>query len=195
VPRTTLSLAALGTVAVASACAIPADPPPDRRSKPSLDPGLGHVHGVDLNPADGLVYAATHFGVFRLRPDGPERIADRHQDTMGFTIAGPDLFLGSGHPDPREAGPPHLGLVSSTDRAQTWAPVALVGEADFHALSVAGATVYGLDVIDGVLMTTGRTGSAAPSLATPLTSTSTPTIRCTFWPRRNAGCWRATTAG
>lgn len=25
------------------------------------DPGLGHVHGVGLDPADGHVYAATHF--------------------------------------------------------------------------------------------------------------------------------------
>jgi hypothetical protein len=67
VPRSALFLAALGAVAIASACAIPADPPPDRRSDPSSGPGLGHVHGVDLNPADGLVYAATHFGVFRPR--------------------------------------------------------------------------------------------------------------------------------
>jgi photosystem II stability/assembly factor-like uncharacterized protein len=77
---------------------------------------------------------------------------------MGFTIAGPDLFLGSGHPDPRETGPPHLGLISSTDRAQTWKSVALVGEADFHALSVAGSTVYWLDVTDGVLMRSDDNG-------------------------------------
>jgi photosystem II stability/assembly factor-like uncharacterized protein len=126
--------------------------------QPPPPPGLGHVDAVDLNPADGLIYAATHFGVFRLRPQQPEQIANRHQDTMGFTIIGPDLFLGSGHPDVREPGPSHLGLVSSTDRALTWKQVALAGEADFHALFAAGATIYGLDVTDGVLMRSDDNG-------------------------------------
>lgn len=115
-------------------------------------PGFGHVHGLGLNPADDRVYAATHYGVFRLDPDGPERIADRVQDTMGFTIAGPDLFLGSGHPDPRESGPPHLGLISSTDRAMTWETVALRGEVDFHALTAAGNTIYGWDSTSGSVL-------------------------------------------
>ena len=115
------------------------------------DPGFGHVHGLGLNPGDGLVYAATHHGVFRLTPGGPERVADRYQDTMGFTITGPDEFLGSGHPDPREPGPPRLGLVASSDRAQTWTPVSLRGEVDFHALSAAEATVYGWDSTTGAV--------------------------------------------
>jgi hypothetical protein len=41
---------------------------------------------------------------------------------MGFTIAVPSVFLGSGHPPLTEPGPPHLGLVRSTNRAQTWQP-------------------------------------------------------------------------
>jgi hypothetical protein len=53
---------------------------------------------------------------------------------MGFTIAGPDVFLG-GHPPLTEPGPPHLGLVRSTDWAQTWQPVSLRGQADYHALT------------------------------------------------------------
>ncbi len=105
--------------------------------------GFGHVHGVDVNPADGLFYAATHYGVFRLGPEGPNRVADRYQDTMGFTIVGPDRFLGSGHPDLRDPGPVHLGLMVSTDAARSWKTLSLRGEADFHALSVAGTTVYG----------------------------------------------------
>ena len=68
-------LAALGAAVVASACAIPTDPSPERRLDPRRDPGLGHVHAVDLDSADGLIYVATHFGVFRLGPQGPERTA------------------------------------------------------------------------------------------------------------------------
>ena len=129
------------------------------------DPGFGHVHGLGLNPGDDLVYAATHHGVFRLTPGGPQRVADRYQDTMGFTITGPDAFLGSGHPDPRESGPPRLGLIRSGDRAQTWTSVALRGEVDFHSLSATGATVYGWDSTSSAVLRSdddGATWVAAP---------------------------------
>ena len=148
-----LSLTAALAVA---ACAGPSTSSERQDAEPDL--GFGHVHGVDLNPAEGQIYAATHHGVFRLGPDGPQRIADRYQDTMGFVITGPDRFLASGHPDLREPGPPHLGLIESTDRAQTWTSVSLHGEADFHALTVAGATIYGLDATDGVVMRSDDNG-------------------------------------
>jgi len=147
-----------GLLVTASACTTGPqtgpDPPP---GGPEI--GFGNVHGVDLNPADGLVYAATHYGVFRLAPDGPQRVADRYQDTMGFTIAGPDRFLGSGHPDLREPGPPHLGLIRSTDRAQSWQPVSLRGDADFHALSTAAASIYGWNSRQGVVMRSDDDGA------------------------------------
>ena len=42
---------------------------------------------------------------------------------MGFTVVGPDTFLGSGHPDIRATDPPLLGLIESNDAAQTSARV------------------------------------------------------------------------
>ena len=132
----------------------------DQADTPAVpDPGFGHVHGRGLNPGDDLVYAATHHGVFRLTPGGPQRVADRYQDTMGFTITGPDAFLGSGHPDPRESGPPRPGLIRSGDRAQTWTPVALRGEVDFHSLSATGATVYGWDSTSGAVLRSDDDGA------------------------------------
>ena len=117
------------------------------------DPGFGHVHGLGVNPADGLLYAATHFGVWRIPTNGePVRVADRYQDTMGFTVAGPDHFLGSGHPDLREDLPPHLGLIESLDAAQTWKPLSLLGEADFHALEVKHGRIYGYDATSSTFM-------------------------------------------
>ena len=105
------------------------------------DPGVVHVHGLGVNPADGALYAATHTGLFRLAGDGGvQRIADRHQDTMGFTVAGPDRFLASGHPDLRdeelrvEGKPPLLGLIESTDAGRTWQVRSLLGNADLHTL-------------------------------------------------------------
>ncbi|GAA1580128.1 hypothetical protein GCM10009789_37370 [Kribbella sancticallisti] len=110
------------------------------------DPGVAHVHGLGIDPADSTLYAATHFGVFRIPASGPAtRIADRYQDTMGFTVVGPRHFLGSGHPDERENKPGRLGLIESTDAGQTWRALSLEGEADFHALKAAHGQVYGFD--------------------------------------------------
>jgi photosystem II stability/assembly factor-like uncharacterized protein len=70
-------------------------------------------------------------------------VADRFQDTMGFTVTGPNRFLGSGHPDGREDLPPFLGLIRSTDAGRSWQPVSLLGKRDFHVLEAVGERVYG----------------------------------------------------
>jgi photosystem II stability/assembly factor-like uncharacterized protein len=62
---------------------------------------------------------------------------------MGFTVLGPDRFLGSGHPDLREDLPPYLGLIRSHDAGQTWKPMSLLGKADFHVLEARDQIVYG----------------------------------------------------
>jgi hypothetical protein len=122
------------------------------------DPGVIHVHGLGINPQDGALYAATHTGLFVIRDGGATRVADRYQDTMGFTVLGPDHFIGSGHPDLRDqrllkAGrPPLLGLVESRDAGRTWNPASLLGEADFHVLEVAHGNVYGFDATGGRFM-------------------------------------------
>ncbi len=109
------------------------------------DPGPIHVHGLGINPKDGALFVATHTGLFRAPKGDPtaERVADRYQDTMGFTVVGPDRFLGSGHPDARENLPPFLGLIRSADAGHSWQEVSLMGEADFHVLEAAGSQVYG----------------------------------------------------
>ena len=126
----------------------------DEAPRPVIDdPGVAHVHGLGVNPASGEVYAATHTGVFRISKDGAAtRIADRYQDTMGFTVVGPDHFLASGHPDLREELPPLLGLLESKDGAKTWDKKSLLGEADFHALRYAHRTIYGYDSTGSAFM-------------------------------------------
>lgn len=168
-----LTAAIATTGALAVSCG---GPPPEReagkvRGSSTLnapaDPGFGHVHGLGLNRADGMLYAATHFGVWRLHAEPatqssaaarPKRIADRWQDTMGFTVAGPDTFYGSGHPDLREDAPPHLGFIVSTDRAQTWQSISLPGQADFHDLAAVGTRVYGYDATGGRLLASNDSG-------------------------------------
>jgi hypothetical protein len=109
------------------------------------DPGPIHVHGLGINPEDGALFVATHTGLFRAA-DGERRatrVADRFQDTMGFTVVGPDRFLGSGHPDGREGLPPFLGLIESRDAGRTWKPISLLGKRDFHVLEATGPRIYG----------------------------------------------------
>jgi hypothetical protein len=136
------------------------DDPSSETSQPSApaieDPGLEHVHGLGVDPADGQLYAASHYGVFRIGSDGSYmRVADRWQDTMAFTVAGPNEFLASGHPDLRERDlPPHLGLIESTDAAETWTSVSLSGEADFHGLDVTGSRIFGYDSVGERLLVT-----------------------------------------
>jgi photosystem II stability/assembly factor-like uncharacterized protein len=111
----------------------------------SGDPGPVHVHGLGVNPADGSLFVATHTGLFRAAggETRARRVADRYQDTMGFTVVGPDRFLGSGHPDGREQLPPFLGLIESRDAGRTWRAVSLQGKVDFHVLEASGARIYG----------------------------------------------------
>ncbi|MEI8410879.1 MULTISPECIES: F510_1955 family glycosylhydrolase [unclassified Kribbella] len=117
------------------------------------DPGVAHVHGLGIDPQDKTLYAATHFGVFRIPADGtPSRIADRYQDTMGFTVVGPQHFLGSGHPDPMEGKPANLGLIESTDGGETWRDLSLSGQADFHSLEAIHGQVFGYNSGTGLLM-------------------------------------------
>ena len=109
------------------------------------DPGPIHVHGLGINPTDEALFIATHTGLFRV-PAGeekPTRVANRYQDTMGFTVIGANRFLGSGHPDQREDLPPFLGLIRSDDAGESWKPVSLLGKRDFHVLEAAGKRVYG----------------------------------------------------
>lgn len=125
-------------------------------AQPAADTGMSHVHGLGIDPADGQLYVATHYGMYRLPESGaPERVGDSQQDTMGFTVTGPKGFLGSGHPDVaglREGQPGLLGLIESTDAAGSWEPVSLSGEVDFHGLATAHDQVYGWDATSGRFM-------------------------------------------
>jgi hypothetical protein len=147
-----LMMLATSSILVAACSQTPSSPPSD--GQPAADPGLAHVHGLGIDPFDGTLYAASHYGLFRVpATDRPVRVTDARQDTMGFTVVGPRNFLGSGHPDPVQNGPKHLGLIESTDAGQSWWPLSLTGAADFHALEAKHNQVYGYDSQTRWLMT------------------------------------------
>jgi BNR/Asp-box repeat protein len=108
---------------------------------------LSHVHGLGINPKDGALYIATHTGMFRAAKGETKasRFGESEQDVMGFSVLGPDRFLGSGHPGPLQGGPSNLGLLRSDDAGRNWESVSLLGESDFHVLRSRDPMVYGFD--------------------------------------------------
>ena len=131
------AIAFAGAEPSASGTALPAGDFPE--------PGVGHAHGLGVDPADGSLYVATHFGLLRLEDGRMHRIANRYQDTMGFEVLGPGWFLGSGHPDFREDNPPLLGLIESKDAGQSWTPLSLRGDADLHDIEAVHDRIYAYD--------------------------------------------------
>lgn len=114
---------------------------------------FGHVHALTVDPATGVLHAATHHGLYRVdAADAAVRVSTRAPDLMGFTAVGPGHFLASGHPDPGAGGPSNLGLIESTDGGVTWTTVALSGAADFHGLHAAKGVLYGYNSTDGAFM-------------------------------------------
>jgi photosystem II stability/assembly factor-like uncharacterized protein len=151
-PRIRLPLAVSGASLLAAALVLVWTVRHDE-SETASPAELPHVHGMAVNPADGLLYVATHGGLFVLDEHGSaDRVGDGRQDTMGFTVAGPNHFLASGHPAPGEDGPSSLGLIGSTDAGRTWEPLSMGGQADFHALRYAHGIVYGFDSATGQLL-------------------------------------------
>lgn len=115
-----------------------------------------HIHGLTVDRREpDILYMATHTGLVRLRPNAPpEWVGSHRMDLMGFTAHPQEasLVYASGHPDALsyqrfQAG--NLGLLMSRDGGETWHSVALMGEADFHALTYTarnGGELYGWSV-------------------------------------------------
>lgn len=121
---------------------------------------LEHIHGLGVSPADGRLFIATHNGLFAA-PEGdttPNQVGETTQDIMGFSVIGPNRFIGSGHPALDQNLPPHLGLIESRDGGNTWKNVSLLGGADFHVLESASDQVYGFDGLQGRLMVSSNGG-------------------------------------
>jgi uncharacterized protein (DUF305 family) len=119
---------------------------------------IAHIHGLGV--ADRTLYVATHHGLVAVSPDGAaDTVGTDDHDFMGFAVMDDGTFLASGHPGSHGGDlPSHLGLLESTDEGESWTPVSLLGEVDFHALDAKGGAVYGYDSVSGQLMSsTDRT--------------------------------------
>lgn len=130
----------------------PGDALPGSDIEASALPGLAHVHGLGVNPADDSLMIATHFGLWRMNGSEPKRVGNAAHDFMGFSVVGADRFVASGHPQGARDLPPHLGLIESRDSGSTWRSRSLLGSADFHFLRVTDDMTYGWNSSTGQLM-------------------------------------------
>jgi len=95
-----------------------------------------HIHGLAVDPLDPkVVWVAAHGGLLRIRKGRWERVGNHTYDHMGFLVhpRQPRVLLTSGHPGPQDRRPNPLGVEVSRDAGLSWQPLALTGEADFHA--------------------------------------------------------------
>jgi len=152
-------------------------PQPTTQHQQGAEPGAvglpsSHVHGVGIDPGDGLLYLATHDGLFRYEPTGPKRIGPVN-DLMGFTIAGPAHYYASGHPGAGSNLPDPVGLIESRDAGRTWTQLSRQGLSDFHALAASSRAVLGYD---GTLRTSsdGATWTSLSAPVQPFALTSSP---------------------
>lgn len=171
--RTPLALLALAALGLAGCGGAEADTAAEEHAAPleQQDPGPVHVHGLGHDRTSGVLFIATHTGMWELPASASKatRIGDSHQDTMGFALMPSGRFLGSGHPDAREDRPPHLGLIESTDRGRSWRTISLSGEADFHVLRARGKVVYGFDGANGRFLASADGGRTWQERAAPET--------------------------
>lgn len=127
---------------------------------------VAHVHGLGVDPGTGDLYAASHYGLIRFSQQGkPSRVGGLVRDFMGFTVVGPNHFQASGHPGAGQDGPSNVGLIKSTDGGQSWQPLSLAGQADFHILKARHGLIYGSN--NGQLMVSkdGRMWETRASIA------------------------------
>lgn len=131
---------------------------------PVVPASAGHLHGMGVNPADGLLHLGTHSGTMVVEPDGVRRVGSATTDLMGFMVAGPDHFYSSGHPGPGEDLPEPVGLLESTDGGESWSVLSRAGASDFHVVAADEGAVY---AFDGVLVSSadGREWAQAADIA------------------------------
>lgn len=100
-----------------------------------------HLHGLAYDDSRGIVYLATHYGLFVLKDDKSlYKLGAATDDFMGFSLhpGNPQIIFASGHP--RTGG--NIGVIKSGDGGVSWKRIfsGLRGESvDFHSMAISSA--------------------------------------------------------
>lgn len=115
---------------------------------------LPHAHNVVV--VDGDVFLGTHHGLYEFSEENGFVLLSEDFDVMGLS-AYDGVFYASGHPGRGFPFPDPVGLLESTDRGQSWEPVSLTGDVDFHLLDSVGDVMVGAAANYGIMvMSTDR---------------------------------------
>jgi photosystem II stability/assembly factor-like uncharacterized protein len=179
-PRANATAPGASATATAAAARLPAD--------------AGHIHGLTVD-ASGTVVLGTHEGAYTVTSGGVQRLTGVTVDLMGFAAAGAGRLVASGHPGPGADLPSPLGLAESRDGGRTWRSLSRGGESDFHALAVAGTSVYGFDGTLRVSTDGGRTWADRGPVVEPAALAANPAEPGTVLATTASGVQRSTDAG
>lgn len=119
---------------------------------------FSHIHGLAYDLEDpSQLYMSTHMGLLRISDENEWNwvgdITERH-DLMGFTFKDENTMISSGHPNVYSNLENPLGIVISKNKGESWEPISLHGDIDFHVLEVNTGdsnVIYGIDMYESVL--------------------------------------------
>lgn len=111
-----------------------------------------NVYGLAYNPKiPHDLYLGTRYGLVRMNAQQEWSYTSEREHRHGllsFTFLDQDTMISSGHPAVESDFEDPLGLIISTDLGETWEPLALQDEVDFHVMEVNAtdsSVIYGLD--------------------------------------------------
>ncbi|MGQ0571194.1 MAG: F510_1955 family glycosylhydrolase [Armatimonadota bacterium] len=108
---------------------------------------IDHIHALVSHPrnpdlSEEILWLGTHSGLVRVT--GGKRwvhVGRTRYDLMGLTAhpTAPNVLLASGHPGEGDQQPNPLGVLITRNAGESWQPLALTGEVDFHAIAISRA--------------------------------------------------------
>ena len=124
---------------------------------------LSHIHSVATDGQD--VYAASHHGLYVLQ-ENKWKLRGDDFDIMGLSFDN-GVFYASGHPGPLQNLPDPVGVLTSQDGGNTWSPLSLTGEVDFHLLEVVDENFIGVAASHNSVFSSTDGGNKWNTVSTP----------------------------
>ncbi len=100
---------------------------------------LGHVHGLGFSSDGSRLKIPDHYGIAIYSDGRWSKAPGPAHDYMGFVVTR-EFIISSGHPERSGNVANPVGLIRSSDRAQSWTNIGFAGEAEFHIVAAGHAS-------------------------------------------------------